>query len=63
MGRSDLERLVRARELLRGRPGLDLDHTRLLLASAAGFTDELRQLAVSRPDVVLVDAARLYSGE
>jgi AAA+ ATPase superfamily predicted ATPase len=63
LGRSDLERLVRARELLRGRPGLDLDHTRLLLASAAGFTDELRQLAVSRPDVVLVDAARLYSGE
>ncbi len=45
-----------------GRPGLNLEQTRLLLASAERFTDELRQLSVGRPDVILVDADRLYSG-
>ncbi|MDG4795262.1 ATP-binding protein [Micromonospora sp. WMMD1082] len=63
LGRSDLDRLVRARELLQGRPGLDLEQTRLVLASAAGFTDELHRLSASRSDVILVDAARLYSGD
>ncbi|MGC5331994.1 hypothetical protein [Micromonospora sp. DT62] len=44
------------------RPGLDARGARLLLASVEGFTAELRQLAVHRPDVVLVDPERLYSG-
>ncbi|MFG1900277.1 AAA family ATPase [Micromonospora carbonacea] len=60
LGRPDLERLGRARDLLAGRPGLDAAGTRLLLASAEGFTDELAREAARRPDIVLVDAARLY---
>ncbi|MFI2662371.1 hypothetical protein [Micromonospora carbonacea] len=60
LGRPDLERLGRARDLLAGRPGLDAAGTRLLSASAEGFTDELAREAARRPDVVLVDAARLY---
>ncbi|MFG1758365.1 ATP-binding protein [Micromonospora echinofusca] len=62
LGRPDLDRLQRARELLVARSGLDARGARLLLASAEGFTAELRQLAVHRPDVVLVDPDRLYSG-
>ena len=55
-GVAELERLVRARELLAGRPGLD-DERRPGCCSPArkGFTDELRRLAEQRSDVVLVD--------
>ncbi|MEV7986545.1 hypothetical protein [Micromonospora sp. NPDC085948] len=63
LGRPELERLGRARDLLAARPSLDVRDTRLLLASAAGFTDELRHAASQRPDVVLVDPLRLYSGD
>ncbi|MDG4807268.1 hypothetical protein O7634_10965 [Micromonospora sp. WMMD1120] len=49
--------------MLVARPGLDVRDARLLLVSAAGFTDDLRQAAGQRPDVVLVDPSRLYSGD
>ncbi|MEU8259415.1 ATP-binding protein [Micromonospora sp. NPDC048999] len=61
LGQADLERLRRVRELLVHRPGIDASRTRLLLASGEGFTDDLRRAAAYRPDIVLVDAARLYS--
>ncbi|SCE65990.1 hypothetical protein GA0074695_0104 [Micromonospora viridifaciens] len=61
LGQADLERLRRVRELLVRRPGLDTTHTRLLLASAEGFTDELAGVASAESDVVLVDAVRLYT--
>ncbi|MFG1955366.1 ATP-binding protein [Micromonospora sp. NPDC048830] len=61
LGRPDLERLARARDLLAGRAGVDASDARLLLASATGFTEELVRTADSRRDVVLVDAARLYA--
>lgn len=38
------------------------EHTRLMLFSGAGFTDELRAHAERSPDVVLVDLTRLYTG-
>ncbi|MET8041428.1 ATP-binding protein [Micromonospora sp. NPDC005215] len=63
LGRPELDRLGRARDLLAARPGLDVRDARLLLASGAGFTDELRHAAGQRPDVVLVDPSRLYSGD
>ncbi|GLY22419.1 ATP-binding protein [Micromonospora sp. NBRC 101691] len=63
LGRPDLERLERARVLLTARPGWDAGSARLLLASGEGFTDELRQLAARRPDVLLLDPERLYSGD
>ncbi|MCG5448543.1 MULTISPECIES: AAA family ATPase [Micromonospora] len=63
LGLPELDRLSRARDLLAARPGLDVRDARLLLASAAGFTDELRHAAGQRPDVVLVDPSRLYSGD
>jgi uncharacterized protein len=61
LGAGHLARLERARDLLRRRDGLDAGATRLLLASATGFTDEL--LAQRRPDVVMVDLARLYRSD
>ncbi|MFC0507510.1 AAA family ATPase [Micromonospora costi] len=63
LGQPDLDRLARARDLLITRPGVDAREVRLLLASAAGFTDELRQLASHRSDVILADPDRLYAGE
>ncbi|KWV30848.1 ATP-binding protein [Micromonospora rifamycinica] len=60
---SDLGRLTRLRDLLRGRSGVDADGTRLLLVSAEGFTEELVQVASARPDVVLVDPGVLYDVE
>ncbi|WP_230688895.1 ATP-binding protein [Micromonospora sp. WMMC415] len=63
LGVPDLDRLARARDLLVARPGLDARSAQLLLASGAGFTDDLRQVAQRRPDVVLVDPARLYTGD
>jgi AAA+ ATPase superfamily predicted ATPase len=62
LGQPDLDRLERLRGLLAGRSGLDASAARLLLASAAGFTDELVRTADRRRDVVLVDTARLYAG-
>ncbi|GAA2705009.1 hypothetical protein ACFY2R_16220 [Micromonospora olivasterospora] len=61
LGRPDLERLARVRDLLAGRAGVDASDARLLLASATGFTEELARTADGRRDVVLVDAARLYA--
>ncbi|MEV4753504.1 ATP-binding protein [Micromonospora sp. NPDC049559] len=63
LGVADLDRLVQAREVLRRRPGVDAERTRLLLASAEGGTDQLRDLAADRDDVLLVDLPRLYTGE
>ncbi|MEV0806427.1 ATP-binding protein [Micromonospora sp. NPDC050200] len=61
LGVSDLERLGRLRELLLSRPGFDTSATRLLLASAEGFTEELTGVASGRADVVLVDLDVLYA--
>lgn len=62
-GLAHVARLERARELLRSRPGIDGADTRLVLASAAGFTADLLTAAADRPDLVLVNADRLYHGE
>lgn len=61
LGPAHLARLERVRELLRRRPGVDAGATRLVLASAAGFSGDT--LTASRPDVVRVDLTRLYHGE
>ncbi len=63
LGTGHVARLERARELLRARPGLDADGTRLVLASGTGFTAELHSAAEARPELVLVDLTRLYGGE
>ena len=63
LGLPDLDRLERTRAVLTGRPGFAARDARLLLASGEGFSDDLRALAGRRPDVVLVDADRLYAGE
>ncbi|MEU4642721.1 ATP-binding protein [Micromonospora sp. NPDC023814] len=63
LGRPDLDRLERGRELLRARPHFDASDSRLLLASGAGFTDDLCHIAQRRSDVILVDPARLYAGD
>ncbi|WFE37893.1 hypothetical protein [Micromonospora sp. WMMD998] len=60
LGRGDLDRLERIRALLVRRPGYDATGTRLLLASGQGFTEDLTDDAATRPDVVLVDPARIY---
>jgi hypothetical protein len=58
-----LERLARVRGLLREHKGLRAtDDTRLMLFSAAGFTDELRDRAERESAVVLVSLDRLYEG-
>ncbi|WDZ86289.1 AAA family ATPase [Micromonospora cathayae] len=62
LGRPDLDRLERARDLLSRRPGVEASATRLLLASGDGFTEDLRESAAGRDDVVLVDPERLYRG-
>jgi AAA+ ATPase superfamily predicted ATPase len=62
LGQADLERLRRVRELLLRRPGFDATGTRLLLASAEGFTDDLARAVSARQDVILVDRNRLYAG-
>ncbi|MFG3688065.1 ATP-binding protein [Micromonospora sp. NPDC047740] len=63
LGQADLERLRRVRELLVRRPGVDTARTRLLLASAEGFTEDLIMAASTRPDVILVDPGVLYGIE
>lgn len=62
IGEGHLNRLERVRELLIARSGFDTSDTRLLLASAVGFSDALLDLARHRSDVVLVDLERIYSG-
>jgi hypothetical protein len=58
-----LERLARVRGLLREHKSLRAtDDTRLMLFSAAGFTDELRERAERESAVVLVSLDRLYEG-
>lgn len=63
LGQPDLDRLVRLRDLLVRRPGLNASGARLLLASAAGFTDDLIRAASTRTDVILVDPGVLYGIE
>jgi hypothetical protein len=59
-----LERLSRARDLLRVHPSARAgDQTRLALFSGAGFSDELRELAARSNAVVLADLSRIYQGE
>jgi hypothetical protein len=53
-------RLRRIREVLYGRADLDTTATLMVCFSAAGFTDELHEIARDGDDVLLVDAARLY---
>ncbi|MFY1673806.1 ATP-binding protein [Plantactinospora sp. WMMB334] len=63
LGEPDLDRLHRIRTLLRGRAGHDTRDVRLVLASAEGFTEQLVAASAGRPDVVLVDRHRLYTGD
>ena len=60
LGLDHLQRLERARDLLRERPGPDAGRTRLVLASGVGFAPQLRAAAKEREDVVLVGPAQLY---
>ncbi len=63
LGLGQLARLERVRELLRTRPGIDAETTRLVLASGTGFSTELQAAAGTRPDLVLVNPARMYHGD
>lgn len=64
MSTEHLERLARMKELLRDHHAVrSSDQTKLGLFSGAGFSDELRDLAARRGDVILVDLDRLYHGE
>ena len=59
-----LERLDRIGGLLDGRSGVTLaPTTKRLLFAARGFTPRLTAAAAARPDVELVDLARLYEGD
>lgn len=58
----DLARLDGVRRQLEGRGVRFSPTARLLVFALAGFTDGLVALARSRPDVELVDLARLYQG-
>jgi AAA+ ATPase superfamily predicted ATPase len=57
-----LRRLEHIRGLLRGRTDIEVENTRLLYFSGAGFTDEVRSLAATSDSVQLVDLDRLYHG-
>ncbi|MDT0377617.1 ATP-binding protein [Streptomyces sp. DSM 42041] len=61
MGLGHLDRLRRIRDLVTAAGRYDTGDTRLLLFSAAGFHDRVRDAARSAPEVVLIDAARLYA--
>lgn len=61
VGEGELDRLEHLRELV---PADRVTrHPRLLLFSRKGFTAALHRRAARRPDVALVDLARLYQGE
>lgn len=62
LGLEHLDRLRRGMHLVERTNNLDVSSTRSLLFSAIGFTDELRAVAASDPNVVLVDLGRLYEG-
>ena len=55
-GVADLERLEHIRALL----PTESRTCRLLLFSASGFSADLMRIATSRPDLELIDLARLY---
>lgn len=59
IGPGHLDRLRRARELLTRR-GLDTASTRLLLFSGAGFSEALRTMAQSDPQLLLIGLGQLY---
>lgn len=61
MGLGHLDRLTRIRALLTAQNRLGAATARLLLYSAAGFTDELRARAAADPGIALVDAETLYA--
>ncbi|GIF43041.1 AAA family ATPase [Actinoplanes xinjiangensis] len=60
IGHRHLDRLVRARALLRPM-GYDTDSTVLALYGGAGFTEELTAAAAEDDRILLVDLDRLYS--
>jgi len=62
MGPQHLGRLEHIRDLLRVRDEAQAKHTRLLLFSGGGFTDDLRDRARRDPTIDLVDLPRLYTG-
>ena len=60
MGLAHLKRLEHIRGLLAAQGKYGAEYARLACFSAAGFTDDLRARAANDPQVLLVDAARLY---
>jgi AAA+ ATPase superfamily predicted ATPase len=62
MGLGHLRRLRHIRDLLAARGAADLERTRLLCFSGAGFTDDLRDTAARDRTLQLVDLERLYHG-
>lgn len=60
MGLPHLNRLERIRDLLIDQGRLGADSAKLACFSAAGFTEQLRELAAKRDDVVVVGAEGLY---
>lgn len=62
MGKTQLERLERVRELLESQQDYDVSDTRFLLFSPAGFTPALRERA-REGMIQLIDVDRLYGGE
>lgn len=61
LGQPHLERLRHIRGLLSGRREIDVTGAKLLCASGAGFTPELRA-AAAVGEVILLDLERLYRG-
>ena len=63
MNASDLARLDRTAEMLNGHRGASTaPNLKRLLFSLEGFDAELSAAVRRRPDVVLIDPARLYEG-
>ena len=63
MGISHIDRLRRIKVLLEGSERYNTANTKLACYSAAGFTDELRDLASNSEDVLLVDLNDLYADD
>jgi len=59
---SELNRLRRIRDLLSGRDRLQAADARLACFSAGGFSDDLH-IAGQKGEVILVDLARIYTGD
>jgi AAA+ ATPase superfamily predicted ATPase len=62
MSTTSLDRLAHIREVLARRDDVETDNIKLACYSARGFTAGLQRQAERRADVVLVDPARLYTG-